>query len=159
MSSATSQPASPLARTRGVALLALPAFVVYTIPPIGFLASMLLPLIASRVRSLLWPRISPSASRVWSGLAVTGLWLPSLGVPAVVRAGGVGATIWLIIPLCTPSASAGWVTALLAISAYLAGLAVSAVDRHPWPWVLGAWLAPLAYEAASLWLVDSQFVC
>ena len=161
MSHATTRPVSPLARTRGVALLALPAFIVYTLPLVGFIASLLLPLFASQVRSRLWqPQLSPFTSRVCSGLVVTGLWLPALVnllSPAQV---GSGATIWLIIPLCAPTGSAWWVPALLAISAYLAGLAVSTVIRHPWPWVLGAWMAPLAYEAASLWLVDSsQFVC
>jgi hypothetical protein len=160
MTSATTRPASPLARTRGVALLALPAFVVYTLPPVGFLASLLLPLFASRVRSRLWgPRISPFTSSVCSGLVVTGLWLPALVFLLSRARVGSGATILLIIPLCAPLGSARWVPALLAISAYLAGLAVSTVVRHPWPWVLGAWVAPLAYEAASLWLVDSQFVC
>lgn len=159
MSSDTTRPASPLARTRGVALLALPAFVVYTLPPVGFLASLLLPLFASRVRSRIWPRISPFTSRVCSGLVVTGLWLPALVYLLSLARVGSGATIWLIIPLCAPSGSALWVPALLAISAYLAGLAVSTVVRHPWPWVLGAWVAPLAYEAASLWLVDFQPFC
>jgi len=148
-----------VARTRGVALLALPGIVGYTLPAIGFLLSLFLPLFASGVRSRLWPQISPFRSRVWSGLAVAGLWLPALVFLLSSARVGSGATIWLIIPLCTPSGSALWVPALLAITAYLAGLAVSTIVRHPWPWVSGAWVAPLAYEAASLWLVDSQFVC
>ena len=159
MGSATTLPASPRARARGVAVLALPAFVIYTLPPIGFVVSLLLPLLASLVRSRLWPGISLLTSRVCSGLVVIGLWLPALVFlfsPAQV---GSGATVWLIIPLCAPSGSALWVPALLAICAYLAGLAVSTVVRHPWPWVLGAWMAPLAYEAASLWLVDADFLC
>jgi hypothetical protein len=104
-------------------------------PSNRLLVSVFLPLIASRVRSLLWPRISPSTSRVCSGLAVTGLWLPALVFLLSSSRVGSGATIWLIIPLCTPSGSARWVPALLAISAYVAGLAVSTVARNPWPWV------------------------
>jgi hypothetical protein len=167
--SATTRAASPLARARGVAALAVPAFLAFTIPLIGFVVSLLLPLLASLVRSRLWPGISLFTSRVCSGLVVTGLWLPalvflfSLAWVADAESGeglwGSGATVWLLIPLCAPSGSARWVPALLAISAYLAGLAVSTVVRHPWPWVLGAWVAPLAYEAASRWLVDAQFVC
>jgi hypothetical protein len=51
------------------------------------------------------------------------------------------------------------VPALLATTVYLAGLAASMLIRHPGPWVLGAWAAPVAYEAASLWLVDSAVIC
>jgi hypothetical protein len=148
-----------LARARGVALLALPGFVVYTVPLIGFLASLFLPLIASGVRPGLWPHISVLTSHVCSGLAVLGLWLPALVFLTSSTQVGSGATIWLIIPLCAPSGSAWWVLALLAISVYLAGLAASTAVRHPWPWTLGAWLAPLTYEAAGFWLVDADFAC
>lgn len=159
MSSATSPPASPLARRRGIALLALPALVIYTLPLIGLLASLLLPLFASEARSRLWPAISPFTTRLCSGLAVIGLWLPALVFLLSSGRVGSGATVWLILPLCAPSGSALWVPALGAISTYLVGLAVSTVVRHPWPWVVGAPVAPLAYEAAGLWLVDAQVAC
>lgn len=159
MSSATSPPASPLARRRGIALLALPALVIYTLPLIGLLASLLLPHFASEARSRLWPPISPFTTRLCMRLAVIGLWLPALlFLPSSGRVGS-GATVWLILPLCAPSGSALWVPALVAISAYLVGLAVSTIVRHPWPWVVGAWVTPLAYEAAGLWLVDAQVAC
>ena len=159
MSSTTTPPVSPGTRTRGAALLALPIVVIYTLPVIGFVVSLFLPLFASRVRFRLWPRISLFTSRVCSGLAVTGLWLPALVFLLSATRVGTGATIWLIIPLCAPSGAGLWVPALLAMSAYLAGLAVSTIVRHPRPWVVGAWVAPLAYEAASRWLLDAQFVC
>jgi hypothetical protein len=159
MSGIATPPASPQTQTRGVALLALPAFVIYTLPPIGFMVSLLLPLFASRVRIRLWPRISLFTSRVYSGLAVTGLWLPALAYLLSSARVGSEATIWLIIPLCAPSGSALLVPSLLAVSAYLAGLAVSTVVRHPWPWVVGAWAAPQTYEAAIRWLVDAKLAC
>ena len=142
-----------------MALLALPALVIYTLPLIGLLASLLLPLFASEARSRLWPRISPFTTRLCSGLALIGLWLPALVF--LLSSGRVwpGATVWLIIPLCAPSGSALWVPALVAISAYLVGLAVSTIAQHPWPWVVGAWAAPLAYEAAGMWLVDARVAC
>lgn len=83
--------------------------------------------------------------------------LPSL--LAVVSGGQVGseATTWLILPWCAPAGAALVVPAALGAGAYLIGLTVGAVVRSPWPWVLGAWAAPLAYSAASRWLVD--FAC
>lgn len=154
---AANRPASPLAQTRGAALLALPAFLAFTIPPVGFLTSLLLPLFAARVRSRLWPRTSPITSHLCAALVVIGLWLPaSLSLLSLGQVGS-GATAWLIIPLCAPAGSALLVPALSATAAYLIGLTVSKLVRHPWPWVLGAWVAPLAYEAAGRWLV--HFAC
>ena len=49
------------------------------------------------------------------------------------------------------------IPAVLAAGAYLIGIAVAVIVRNPWPWVLGAWAAPLAYSGASHWLVD--FAC
>ena len=90
-------------------------------------------------------------------LAVTGLWLPAL--LAVVSFGELGsaATTWLIIPLCAPVGAALVVPAVLAVTAYLIGTTVGVILRTPWPWVIGAWAAPLVYAAASRWLVD--FAC
>jgi len=70
---------------------------------------------------------------------------------------GSDATVWLIIPLCAPAGASLVVPAALAAVAYLIGTAVSYLVRSPWPWVIGAWAAPLAYSAASRWLVD--FAC
>ena len=151
---ATNQLVSPIGRTGSAVLLALPGFLAFTLPPVGFLTSLVLPLFAARVRSRLWPGCSPGTSHVCAGLVVAGLWLPAVVFLLSSSQVGSGATIWLIVPLCAPSGVALWVPALLATAAYLTGLAVSSVVRHPWPWVLGAWIAPLAYEAASLWLVD-----
>ncbi|HZJ07043.1 MAG TPA: hypothetical protein VFD59_16435 [Nocardioidaceae bacterium] len=70
---------------------------------------------------------------------------------------GSEATTWLILPLCAPAGAALMVPAALGAGAYLIGVTVGAIVRSPWPWVLGAWAAPLAYSAASRWLVD--FAC
>ena len=70
---------------------------------------------------------------------------------------GSDAATWLIIPLCAPSGVALLVPAALAVAAYLVGLTVSAILQNPWPWVLGAWTASLAYWAAGRWLVN--FAC
>jgi hypothetical protein len=159
MGGATNQPASRLVRIRDAALLGVPVFLAFTIPPIGFLTSLLLPLLAARVRSRLWPRTSSITSQLCSALAVIGLWVPAMLF--LFSGGRVGfeATVWLIIPLCAPTGSGLLVPALLATTVYLAGLATSTLIRHPGPWVLGAWAAPVAYEAASLWLVDSAVIC
>lgn len=157
MSSVTDHLASRLAQTRDAAQLALPGFLAFTIPLVGFLTSMLLPLFAARVRSRLWPRASPITSHLCAALVVIGLWVP--GLLSLLSLGQVGfdATAWLIIPLCAPTGSALLVPALLATTAYLSGLTASKLIRHPWPWVLGAWAAPVAYQAASHWLVN--FAC
>ena len=86
-----------------------------------------------------------------------GLWLPAL--LAVVSLGRVGsdAATWLSFPLCAPSGVALLVPAAPAVAAYLVGLIVSAILQNPWPWVLGAWTAPLAYWAAGRCLVT--FAC
>ena len=154
----TNQTASPrMVQARGVAALAVPGVLAFTIPLFGFLTSLLLPLFAARVRPRLWPRTSPFIGHLCAALVVIGLWLPAL--LAVVSLGRVGsdAATWLIIPLCAPSGVALLVPAALAVAAYLVGLAVSDILKNPWPWVLGAWTAPLAYWAAGRWLVN--FAC
>lgn len=156
-SMATNRMAPHLVQARSAAALALPGVLAFTVPLVGFLASLLLPFLAARVRSRLWPQTSPIVGHLCAALAVIGLWLPAL--LAVVSLGQVGsdATTWLIIPLCAPVGASLVVPALLAAVAYLIGTAVGAIVRNPWPWVLGAWAAPLAYAAASRWLVD--FAC
>lgn len=124
---------------------------------VGFLASLLLPVFAARVGSRLWPQTSRIIGHLCAALAVVGLWLPAL--LAMVSRGRLGseATAWLIIPLCAPVGASLLVPAVLAAVAYLIGITVGVLVRNPWPWVLGAWAAPLAYSAASRWLVD--FAC
>lgn len=144
-------------QVRSAAALAVPGVLAFTIPLVGFVASLVMPLFATRSRSLLWPRTSPIMGHLAAALAVTGLWLPAL--LAVASSGRVGsaATTWLLIPLCAPVGAALVVPGVLAVAAYLIGTTVSVILRTPWPWVIGAWAAPLVYAAASRWLVD--FVC
>lgn len=157
--------ASPTAPTRtagSIVLLAIPVFLAFSIPLLGVVASLLLlPLIAHRVRLRLWPR-SPARSTVaWSALALIGLWLPAL--LSLFSQGAIplgGPTVWLLIPLCAPGQlSTLIVPALAATVSVLAGAGISTLARHPWPWVVGAWAAPMAYIAASRWLVDGIFYC
>jgi hypothetical protein len=157
MSMVTTRTAPNLVQARSAAGLAVPVVLAFTVPPVGFLASLLLPLFAARARSRLWPQTSPNLGHLCAALAMMGLWLPAL--LAVVSGGQVGseATTWLILPLCAPAGAALMVPAALGAGAYLIGLTVGAIVRSPWPWVLGAWAAPLAYSAASRWLVD--FAC
>ena len=60
----------------------------------------------------------------------------------------VGATFWLFLPLAGP---ADVLTPAIASCAVLGiGAAVSAYVRRPWPWLLGALAAPLAYAGVLL---------
>lgn len=157
MSMATARAAPGKAKARSAAELGVPGLLAFTVPPVGFLASLLLPLFAAPARCRLWPRTSPNLGHLSAALAVVGLWLPAL--LAILSGGHMGfdSTTWLILPLCAPVGAALVVPAASATAAYLLGLTVGAVVRSPWPWVLGAWAAPLAYAAASHWLVD--FAC
>lgn len=157
MSIATARTAHHLAKARSAAVIAVPGVLALTVPLVGFLASLLLPFLGSRVGPRLWPQTSPIIRHLCAALALTGLWLPAL--LAVVSLGQLGsdATTWLIIPLCTPTGTALVVPAVLASLTYLAGITVATLARTPWPWVLGAWVAPLTYFAATRWLVD--FTC
>ncbi|GAB3520597.1 hypothetical protein GCM10027402_09210 [Arthrobacter monumenti] len=143
-------------------MLAAPVLLGFSVPLIGVVASLfLLPLIAHRVRLRLWPRSSARATIAWSVLALIGLWLPAL--LTLFSQGAIplgGPTVWLLIPLCAPGQlSTLIIPALAATAAVLAGAGVGALARHPWPWVVGAWIAPMAYIAASRWLVDGTFYC
>ncbi len=157
MSMATQQTESALGRGRSTAALAVPGVLAFTVPFVGFVASLLLPFLAARHRSRLWPGTSPAKGHLAGALVVTGLWLNAL--LAVVSLGRLGsdATTWLLLPLCAPAGAALVVPAALAVVAYLTGLTVGVVLRTPWPWVVGAWAAPLVYSGASRWLVD--FAC
>jgi len=143
-----------LVKARSAAALAVPGVLAFTVPMIGFLASLLLPFLAARSRARLWPQTSPVIGHLGAALAVAGLWLPAL--LAVVSSGRLGfdATTWLLLPLCAPVGASLLVPAAVAAVAYLIGIAISVIVHSPWPWVLGAWAAPLAYSAASHWLVD-----
>jgi len=143
---------------RAAAALVVPVVLAFTVPPVGFLASFSLPLLAARMRSRLWPRTSRLTGQLCAALALAGLWLPAL--LALVSNGRIGfeATTWLVLPLCAPSGAALLVPPVLAVLTYLAGLTASVVTKSPVPWVLGTWGAPLAYWAASSWLVDFSCV-
>ena len=153
----TNQRESNLVRARSAAALAVVGVLALTIPLVGFVASLLLPFFAARSRARLWPRISPIRGHLAAVLAVTGLWLPALLAVASRGALGSDATTWLMMPLCAPAGAALVVPAVVAVAAYLMGTTVGVILRTPWPWVLGAWAAPLAYAAGSHWLVD--FAC
>ncbi len=157
VSMATDQTKSHPVQARSAVALAVPGVLALTIPLVGFVASLLLPFFAARSRSLLWPRTSPIMGHLAAALAVTGLWLPALLAVASSGQLGSAATTWLILPLCAPAGAALVVPAGLAVAAYLIGTTVGVILRTPWPWVIGAWAAPLVYAAASRWLVD--FAC
>lgn len=145
-----------------IVLLAIPVLVAFSIPVVGFLASLiLLPLAAYLVRRALWPLTSRRATAGWSVLALVGLWLPAL-LPLLSQ-GGIalgGSVVWLLIPLCVPAGLAAvMVPALAATVISLAGAAASVRTGHPWPWVVGAWVSPFAYIATSLWLVETALQC
>lgn len=153
---------SPARSAGSIVLLAVPVLLAFSIPLLGVIASLLLlPLIAHRVRRRLWPLSSTRATIAWSVAALVGLWLPAL--LTLFSQGAIpvgGATVWLLIPLCAPAQlSTLIVPALAATATVLAGAGVSALSRHPWPWVVGAWMAPMAYLVTSQWLVDGTFFC
>jgi hypothetical protein len=145
-----------------IALLVVLGAVAYTVPLLGFGVSLLIPFIAHWSRHVLWPRASTTASFIWASLVVVGIWwtvvaLFLLPVSAVSFDHGV---FWLIVPLCGPRHIAAWVVpALTATTAYTLGLAGTAWLRRPGPWLVGAWVAPLAYQVAMTWLVDNTFIC
>ncbi|HET7327424.1 MAG TPA: hypothetical protein VFJ14_09075 [Nocardioidaceae bacterium] len=151
-----------LVRTRGPALLAVPVLVAFTIPLVGGAVTLLLPLIAAHLRPRLWRAASRAVVHTCSALVLLGLWLPAL--LAIVSQGQVAlpgsGTVWLLIPLCAPVGPASWLApALLATGLTLVGSAVSVAVRHPWPWLVAAWLAPATYDAATHWLVPAAFFC
>ncbi len=157
MSMPANQAAPPPSNVRDAVALAVPGILAFTVPLIGFLASLLLPVVTARSGSRLWPYTSSTMRHLCAALAVLGLWVAPL--LAVVSSGQLGleATAWLMLPLCAPAGSALVVPALVAVGTYLIGTTVSVLARRPWAWVVGAWAAPLAYSAASHWLVD--FTC
>lgn len=148
----------PGVRVRAAAMLVVPGVLAFTVPPLGFVASFLLPVLSARVRSRLWPRTSPVAGHLCAALALAGLWLPALLALASSGRLGLEATAWLVVPLCAPSGDALMVPAVLATLTYLVGLTFSLVSSSPWPWVIGAWGAPIAYWVASSRLVDFSCV-
>ena len=146
------------AQMRAAAILAAPVVLAFTVPPFGFLASLVLPILAARVCARLWSGISPAFGGLYAVLALTGLWLPA--ALALASSGRIGSesAVWLVIPLCAPSGAALLVPATVAILTYVTGLICSLISSRPWPWVVGAWAAPVAYGAAASWLVDFSCV-
>ena len=103
---------------RCVAALAVPGLLAFTVPPFGFVASLLLPVLAWRVGHVVWPQVRRTMVQFCAALTVIGLWLPA--VLALVTNGRVGAEagVWLLIPLCDPSGTALVVPAAWAVAAY-----------------------------------------
>src|SRR5680860_174125 len=87
----------PGVRVRAAAMLAVPGVLAFTVPPLGFVASFLLPVLSARVRSRLWPRTSPVAGHLCAALALAGLWLPALLALASSGRLGLEATAWLAV--------------------------------------------------------------
>jgi hypothetical protein len=158
VSMATDRTAPHLDRARSAAALAIPGVLALTVPMVGFLTSLLLPFVAARVGPRLWPQTSPIVRHLCAALALIGLWLPALVAWISLGRLGSEATTWLIIPLCAPVGAALLVPATFGALSYLIGIAVGSIARSPWPWVLGAWAAPLTYSAATRWLVDFSCV-
>lgn len=151
------------------------AVVVLTIPALGFVLPFLGPWLSMTAVVL---AVRHGRQRVWreqerrrglAPLAIAALWGPGLLTLAVFLSFGdrlgspetseglqlvtrlletAGATYWLFLPLAGP---ADIVTPALASFAVLAaGAAVSAHVHRPWPWLLGALAAPLAYAGVLL---------
>ena len=159
-------PRSWAATARGV--------VVLTTPALGFVLPFLGPWLSMTAVVL---AVRYGRRRVWRGergpwlapLAIAALWGPGLlalaffltfgdrlgspetgeGLQLVTRLlETVGATYWLFIPLAGPADVL--TPALVAGAALAVGAAASAHVRRPWPWLLGALAAPLAYAGVLL---------
>lgn len=139
-------PSAHLAQTGAAFGVAMVVFIAYSMPLIGFLASLCLPFATHTLRRYLWPEASNAHSMSWSVLAWAGLWLPGLvGIftSAFNDAGVDISTTWLIIPLCAPTGiSTVLVPALAAAVTCLVGLLAAAKTRRGWLWVVAAWLTP-----------------
>ena len=145
-----------LARVRSAAVLALLGVLAFTLPlrRLRDIAAAAVLLARSRCRLC---RNLPGHGARRRGARRHGLWLPALLAVATSGQLGSASTTWLLLPLCAPVGAALAVPAVSAVAVYLIGTTVGVIFRTPWPWVLGAWTAPLAYAAASRWLVD--FAC
>lgn len=136
-----------------VAQLSLPVLGLW-LPLVGLVASLGLALrLVPAAGRRLW---EPGRSALW-GVALLGfaaMWLPAvLALTGLARrlveeesAFPLGSTAWLLLPLCAPEQQLP--PALVATAVFTVGAVVSAVVRRPWPWVLGALLSPLSYDAA-----------
>jgi hypothetical protein len=145
-----------------VALIAAVAGCAYAIPLIGLPLSLILPLLTHRLRRYLWSPVPSRSSLIWSLVAWAGLWWPALlglFTPLLSWAGIEISTSWLIIPLCGPDNLAAVIVPALAAAVVCAlGAAGASVIRHPWPWVLTAWLAPWAHQL-TLALLPHEMIC
>lgn len=162
MSTAAGRRPSPARTVGSVGSLAVPTLLGFSIPVLGFVASLLVsPVVAARVRQRLWPRTSARAAVGCAALALAGLWLPALLALFSQGAASAGlATGWLLVPLCAPvQLSTLVLPALAATAASLVGSAVSALLHRPWPWVVSAWVAPWAYVLTTRSLPDGAFFC
>jgi hypothetical protein len=160
VSVAVNPPQSRLPRTLLLAILAVLGAVAFTVPVFGFGASLAMPFLAQTHRQLLWPRTSPATGWICSSLVVVGLWWTSLVILLPLDLPFRGDAVWLLIPLCAPDNASTWlIPASMATATFTLGLAATAWLHRPWPWLLGAWLAPLAYEAAMGGLVHPAFSC
>lgn len=155
--------AAPSAAVRAQALLAVPA--------LGFFLPALGPWLSLLAVGAAVPRAAPV---LWGGgvrrprflilLCCAALWWPAvlfflflsfygdqLGSPETdsgLRAASdavdaVGVTVWLFVPLAAPQ---DWVSpAVAALAVVVLGAVASARLHRPWPWLLAAAAAPLAY--------------
>jgi hypothetical protein len=108
--------------------------------------------------------VAPGIGRRQCDLGISGGSRPVVdrrrGVPTSPVASFNHGVLWLVLPLCAPRHPAALVVpALMASVAYTVGLVVTAWLHRPLPWLLAAWVAPLAHQMAMTWLVDNTFTC
>lgn len=146
------------------------AQVLLAIPALGFFLPLLGPLLSllavgaavPRAVAALWPGVRRPRLLVLLGCAA--LWWPAvlffvflsfygdqLGSPETdpgLRAASdaveaVGVTVWLFVPLAAPR---DWISpAAAALAIVVLGAVASARVHRPWPWLLAAAAAPVAY--------------
>ncbi len=159
-------PPARLAQTGVPCGIAVLVFIAYTLPFLGFFASLSLPFVTHAARRYLWPEAPRALSIAWSLLGWAGLWLPALlSTYALVSTGseeGGGfevSTVWLLMPLCAPdSLNAVLLPALAAAAACLAGALGTTATRRGWPWVAAAWLAPWVHYLVAT-RIPGDFFC
>jgi hypothetical protein len=147
------EPYPPVVRTRRTlwgagALIVIGVAVAYLLPFFGWMLSPLVGMVAVRNREALWPSTPRPVAVRAAVLAVIGLWLPALLTPVFYVLGIEVSTFWLILPLGGPSHWQTWALPALATLPLVGlGVALSALQRTPWFWVITMWLAPWVHLA------------
>lgn len=127
------------------------------IPFVGPVAALSTPVLAAVLGPRVWPT-RPSRAAGWAILALIGFWMTASVVAVAIGISDVIA--YLLIPLCAPVGSMGWIPAIAAIVAYAIGGAISVRTRHISLWPVAAVAAGLAYALAWGALEGSvQWIC